>query len=731
MPNLVNVLKAKKIRKHTKFAVVVSLILGIILFGIFSANLDSLRKPIIKELSQMTGLSIQIESLNISFSNGLSLRGSGLKVHSKDNSQEIFSAQNIFLNAKLKPLLKGQLKIRKIILVNPTMNVSLKSEIKPIDSPNFFKNMGPLRQGAPAKPKSTESSELIGTPTTEVSLLKSLRNLFQNQNSSLRVIEVKNAELLLVRPKFDLFPEKKIPIRVSARLDLINPIPNQININGDLSRLEIEGLSFRGTLKVNDLLAKETSINVALESAPIPVKKINTLAEALSNPESTPVEFTSGQIEKISIHLKGIIVSNGNPLKKVVIKSGFEIENLEISIPKIKKLGSVPLHDIEANGVWEDGILNYKINGMLWNGTIQSNLMVNLPDLLRASLTGTYNSETKFDELDFSSIRFNPLDKWTPVTGTANGSIKTQSSLNKGIRTYGKLEINDLSLKHEIPYTTKQVTFSFSKKSPYHTHARVQFNDLQLNNIFLSSISSKLKISPNKFIFNNGRIVPPNGIILFSGHYRPEPNTYVIRIDGDKLFLPDFLKGKMEGSGIFKGMFQGNFNTTKITQQKGEDVYFSHIADGLSGKFGFEFENGHINSSLWMTDELIPSLSPVAVISKKIGLSYDTLIGNFKVWKGKTSTDNFELKGPQINLSASATANLVTGELDGKIKVTPMQLLNSITKEAPLLSDIFKNNLKDALTETHFNLNGTWEKPKLILKEEKTLFDKPMDILNN
>jgi hypothetical protein len=48
-----------------------------------------------------------------------------------------------------------------------------------------------------------------------------------------------------------------------------------------------------------------------------------------------------------------------------------------------------------------------------------------------------------------------------------------------------------------------------------------------------------------------------------------------------------------------------------------------------------------------------------------------------------------------------------------------------------LLSDIFKNGLKDALTETHFNLDGTWEKPKLILKEEKTLFGKPMDILNN
>jgi len=716
MPNLVNVINAKKIRKYTKLAVAVSLILGIILFGVSSSNLDSLRKPIINELSQITGLSIQIESLNISLSSGLSLRGSGLKVRSKDNSQEIFSAQNIFLNARLKPLLKGKLKVRKIILVNPIMNVSLKSEIKPLDSPNIFKNMRLLSQEAPAKTKSTENPELTGTPATEVNLFKSLRNFFQNQNSSLRMIEVKNAELLIARPKLDLFPAKKIPIRVSARLDLINPTPSQIHINGDLSRLEIEGLSFRGTLKTNDLLAKETFINVELESAPTPVKTINTLTETLSNTESTPVEFTSGQIEKISIHLKGIVTSNENPLKEVVIKSGFEIENLEISIPKIKKLESVPLYNINANGIWENGTLNYIVNGMLWNGTIQSNIIVNLPDLLRGSLTGTYNSETKFGELDFSSIRFNSFDKWSPVTGTANGSIKVQSSLNKDIRTYAKLEINDLSLKHEIPYTAKQVTFSFSKKSPHQTQARVQFNDLQLNNVLLDSVSSKLKIFPEKFIFNNGRIFSPNGIILFSGHYRSKPNTYVIRIDSNKLFFPDFLKEQIEGSGLFHGMFQGNFNTAKIIQEKGGEVYFPHIADSLSGKFGFELKNGRINSSLWMTDELIPFLSPVSAISKKIGLSYDTLAGDFKIWEGKTSTDNFELKGPQINLTAAASANLVTGKLDGEIKVAHMQLLNSITKTVPLLGDVFKNDLKDTLSKKNFILDGTWDKPKLIPK---------------
>ena len=103
-----------KISKFFKFALVISFVLTVILIGIISTNADSLRRTVIEELSIMTGLSIEIESLNLSLSNGLSLRGSGLKVNSKSDSQQILSAEELFLNAELEPLLKRQLKIRKI-----------------------------------------------------------------------------------------------------------------------------------------------------------------------------------------------------------------------------------------------------------------------------------------------------------------------------------------------------------------------------------------------------------------------------------------------------------------------------------------------------------------------------------------------------------------------------------------------------------------------------------------
>jgi len=180
MPNLAKVLKTTKLKKNTRLTVISGIILGVTIFGVFSIDLDFLRKPIIKELSKITGLTIEIESLNLSLSSGLSLRGSGLKVGSKDNSQQFFSAKKIFLNAKLKPLMNGQLKIRKIILVNPTMNVTLKPKAGSIDSPKIIKNMRALSQLSLANPKNTENSQPTEIPATEVSIFTSLRNLFEN-----------------------------------------------------------------------------------------------------------------------------------------------------------------------------------------------------------------------------------------------------------------------------------------------------------------------------------------------------------------------------------------------------------------------------------------------------------------------------------------------------------------------------------------------------------------------
>ena len=99
--------KTNKSTRFIKFTLIAG-ILGIAIIGLISANLPSLREPIMKELSRSTNLSIEIESLNLSLFNGLRLQGSGLKVRSKDGVNKIFSAQNIVIDADLKSLLSVQ-----------------------------------------------------------------------------------------------------------------------------------------------------------------------------------------------------------------------------------------------------------------------------------------------------------------------------------------------------------------------------------------------------------------------------------------------------------------------------------------------------------------------------------------------------------------------------------------------------------------------------------------------
>lgn len=719
--------------RFLKFGLAISLFFVVIFIGIVSMNLDFLRGPIVDELSQMTGLSIEIESLNLSLSNGLSLRGGGLKVSSKDDSQKIFLAEDFFLDAELKPLLKRQLKIKKIILVKPTMNVVLESKLGSNTLSDTPKIGEIVDQKTILQPSETASSDLPRKLQSEPSLIGSIQKILQRQDLSLRKFEIKDARLTLVRPQSNSLPARKIPVFVNARLDLSNPNTGQIDIDGELSHIKIGGINLTGTLKAIDLLGKHIPVNLALESTSLPITKINTLIETLASPELIPVNFESGEIEKMFIHLKGLINPNHNQLKEIVMKSGFKISDLEISIPESEKLAKITFSHLDGEGMWQKGILNYKINGNLWDGNIESNLVFNLPEAQKGSFTGTFNSETKLKELNLASAKFKLSDKWTPITGTVNGSIKTQGSINEpssNTNKHGKLLINNLTLGSETPITFSQATLNLQQKSQQQTLARVQIKDALFNNFLIKKVDANLKIFPKRISLTYGRMVPLNGVILFSGDYYFQPNTYIIRINGKKIRTEDFLTEQIEGLGLFNGMFQGNLNTAQKIQQKGETVLFSHVASSLSGRLSIQLKDGKIRVSPVM-DELFTLLKPAsaAVTAQKQRLNFNVLGGDLKIWEGKVVTDNFELKGPQMNLAAMITANLATGKLDGEIKVMPIQLLENIANAIPLLGNLLTGDVVDIMAETYFRLGGTLEEPKLILEEGKTLFDEPADVL--
>ena len=127
---------------------------------------------------------------------------------------------------------------------------------------------------------------------------------------------------------------------------------------------------------------------------------------------------------------------------------------------------------------------------------------------------------------------------------------------------------------------------------------------------------------------------------------------------------------------------------------------------------------------------LFTLLEPASgVTAQKQRFNFNTLVGDLKIWEGKALTDNFKLKGPQMNIATLMATNLATGKLDGEIKVMPRQLLESITKTIPLLENLLTGDVTEKMAETYFRLGGTLKKPTLILEEGKTLFGEPASIL--
>jgi hypothetical protein len=714
--------------KLIKLALITGL-LGITIIGLISANLSSLREPIMKELSRLTNLSIEIKSLNLNLFNGLRLQGGGLKVSSKDGKNKIFSAQNLILDAELKSLMAGQLKIKKIVLVKPIINITFDSKVVTQDLLNISKNIDIKN-----KKNILKSSEVAAPPlekkTTETGTLKSIRNLLKEQSLSLRSIKIKEGEFILSKPDGD-FPFLKIPpIFLSAQVDITNSSSSQVNIKAKLSQIVAGALKFKGTVGAFNILDELSPVKINIESTSFPLSHIYSLIDTEAIP--SPVTIESGQIEKIFINLEGLINSSQNGLKTIVLKSGLEISTLEILIPENENLQKINLSDIKGEGFYQNGTLNYLINGALWNGTIQANLKFNLSNPETGSLVESFNTNTRINEIDLTSVEFKLPDQWIPTNGTLTGSINFQESLNEKISTrqiYGKLGISALSLGMESLNKIEKTKISFSQKAPQQTITTVQLENLISNNVSIKTAKAKLKFSPGKISFSNGRIVPSNGMIIFSGNYRPKSNAYLIHIKGDDLRLEDFLEEQIEGAGLFSAMLQGNLITQSFNEKE-EAVLLPRIGSDLSGKLSFEFKDGAINPSAWLSDKLLsfPLLKSLSVTEQNNKLAFHTFSGEFKAWKGQITTDKFELKGPKINFTTLAAANLKTNKIAGEIKMTSINILDSVIKIVPFFDNTFK---KDILSETYFRLNGTLKEPNVLIAKDKSLFGEPTIILKN
>ena len=155
------------------------------------------------------------------------------------------------------------------------------------------------------------------------------------------------------------------------------------------------------------------------------------------------------------------------PMSKLIVKSDEHdptwnkndglVNTVSMGAPTSGRHGPEPnkMYDgMPIKGIWQKESLNYTVNGNLWNGSFESSFFLNLPEALEGSFIGTFNSKTKLEKLNLSLAEFEPMDNWTPIAGTINGSFEADGSINKlssKMGLLGKLIISNLTLGSENP----------------------------------------------------------------------------------------------------------------------------------------------------------------------------------------------------------------------------------------------------------------------------------------
>ena len=118
----------KTIFKRALLAISVGFVLAIIGLALYISTMDveTYREPIASYISTATGLQVKIGSLDIDFSHGLGLKAGGLTVKSGDGNRNLFSADSLFLQAKLAPLLQGNFEVKKTSIIKPVVSIYLE-----------------------------------------------------------------------------------------------------------------------------------------------------------------------------------------------------------------------------------------------------------------------------------------------------------------------------------------------------------------------------------------------------------------------------------------------------------------------------------------------------------------------------------------------------------------------------------------------------------------------------
>ena len=437
---------------------------------------------------------------------------------------------------------------------------------------------------------------------------------------------------------------------------------------------------------------------------------------------SVPQPVTGGNISG-HVQLNGPLPESGNLLtSNLKIDTDFKVTDLKMSA------GALPLdiQQLDGKATLKRGRLDHDLSGTLFGGKVKTKGLLTFQKIKEETLI-TANSELALDQVNLDWLP--AVHKGAPSSGTVTGNLKIKGPLpsngeiSPALKIKGTLEGKKLVLA-DPQQQIGLAKLDFKESSSQSTQVQVELEKIKLADRNFKKAVGLLQITPEKIDLTKGQLWPMNGLVKLVGDFRPESGNYRLKFKGDKLkieeFIPPDLMGPLQFSGAVTGTLPQNIDTPGLPDYSRD----------LSGNVKIKLVDGTL-PELGVLKNLLTLLNPTSVLNAgKTGLSYDYLGGDFKILKGVIQSDNLEMNGPEIMLTAKGQADLVTDSIKAQAKAMPLQMLDKTLKAIPLLGQILAGGKKGGVIETYFKVHGKLSEPKFTLQPHKSLTEKPGNILN-
>ena len=260
---------------------------------------------------------------------------------------------------------------------------------------------------------------------------------------------------------------------------------------------------------------------------------------------------------------------------------------------------------------------------------------------------------------------------------------------------------------------------------------KIPKRDIQVKLDVQRGIWKKLKFGPLNASLNfkgdglqirQSNVKMEHGVFTLKGHVweKMEPSilfSSYVRLQGQPL------EDLLDVLHFTNKQIKGTLTIEAILHMQGAEP--KDLIENLAGSSNVRLEEGVINDSGVML-KVLDFLSLQKIFKKrppdisKDGFYFESVQWHASVSRGQLTTENFLLKSPALNAVASGKVDMVGGTVDFDLGAQPLETIDTIVSNIPILGYILTGEDKSILTY-YFKVEGPLTDPKVTYVPLKNL----------